>query len=761
MADEADTLTEQILLNDTQALSDLSEMVGLVSSVNDKFSALLQTLGAMNGNLTQVAENTQKVAGAEAGAEEQTNAFAGAMTQAGTAMAMAFGLGTYQIVSSVINLIKGGVQDGIDFAQAMFLINSAVDQMRGAGVDVQFKDLSDIVTTLGPKLQAFSNLDLSKTVGQVAGLGGQFGMTAKQVSDLTEFSLVAVERFGGDAISIATAVTSGMENLTTQMSRRIYQMTGVQISSQEVYNEAVQLGLDNGAKTYQQLDDQAKQQAYLVLLQQQLAGLQKDEVTYADNAAGKVKDLGAAWQNLWTGWGMAITNIMPQLATMFDFVIGGLSEASGILQATIDFFKTGGEVSGTWESFMQDIQNRAAEVYKLYTNPSPTAVTGAPTSPSTTPLGDTGAAAAQAAKDKAAADNLKVEADAEKEIVSLHDSEAAALEKIQTNYQNKLLDNQSKYNRAMIAEDVSAANQRQKIEDNAAESMLVDAEKYRQSKIEAEQKYEEEMQSLVDKFQANLIDALRDNDAKTIIHLIEEYDNQKAEKTKQYNDDKVIREENYQQEIDLAKQQEAYDLQQLNNEVAQRKAALKVQFDNENADAKTQMDRQNVAEQVDINNRLTAWADGLQVQYDLTNAQMKNIYSIINAYLGANGYVDSVYAYIIARMAQVYAALGAGTGSTPYTTANPPPPKRYASGGSLFASTPTNVTFGEAGPELAMFIPLGSGVASVPSPSVSGGNTGGSIQLQVTLDDNLRAQIVQTSLDNVSLAIDRMQRQNG
>ena len=192
--------------------------------------------------------------------------------------------------------------------------------------------------------------------------------------------------------------------------------------------------------------------------------------------------------------------------------------------------------------------------------------------------------------------------------------------------------------------------------------------------------------------------------------------------------------------------------------MAQRKAALKVQYDNENTDAKTQMDRQNVAEQVDINNRLTAWADGLQVQYDLTSAQMKNIYSVISAYLGKNGYVDSIYTYIIARMAQVYAALGSGSYSSIGGGSSNPVSRNQAAGGSLFANTPTNVTFGEAGPELAMFVPLGSGISSVPSPSISGGSTGGSIQLQVTLDKNLQAQIVQTSLDNVALSIDRMQR---
>ena len=210
MADSEDTVTENVVINDSQALADLPALTSAVSGLTDKFLILLQALGVMNGNLVQIADNTEKVKQAEGDAEEQTNAFAGAMAQAGTAMQMAFGLGTFQIINSVINLIKGGIQDGIDFAQSMYLINSAVDQMRGAGVDVQFQDLADIVTTLGPKLQAFGNLDLGKIVGQVAGLGGQFGMTTKQISDLTEFSLIAVERLGGDAVSIAATVTAGM-----------------------------------------------------------------------------------------------------------------------------------------------------------------------------------------------------------------------------------------------------------------------------------------------------------------------------------------------------------------------------------------------------------------------------------------------------------------------------------------------------------------------------------------------------------------------
>jgi hypothetical protein len=750
MPDEVDTLTEDIILNDSQALADLEKLVTGVTALNDKFIMLLGTLGETNGQLQTTAEDTQNVSQAETVAEGSTNAFAAALQKAGIALQAAFGLGVYQIINNTLGLIKGGIQDGLDFAQSMFLINSAIDEMRGAGVDVQFQDLSKIVTDLGPKLQAFSNLDLSKAVGQVAALAGQFGVTADQVSTLTEFSAVASERMGTDIVTNATTVSAALENMTTQMSRRIQVMTGAQISSQDIYNEAVLLGIDNGAKTYNNLTNEEKVQAGIAVIEEKRADWQKWEAEYQSTSVGKVKDLGAAWQNLWTGWGIAITNLMPQLTGMFDYVIANLAMVSGYLQTEIDAVKAfmGGNPMD-WSQFLAEANANAEQVYKLYTNPSPSQVKGSPTTPSATPLGTPPVTSGLSAQDQ-----LKVEADMEKQIVDLHDSEAAALEKIQTNLGNKLVDITTKYDRALVAEDVQAQNERQKIYDQTAESLATAAEHERLSELEAQQKYQEDLQNLMDSFQANLEDALRARDAKTIIHLIEEYDNQKLEKARQYKDDQTLREENYKQEIEDIKRQEQFNLQELAIQVAERKAALKVQADQEAADAKLNAQRQTDAETVDIANRIKAWEDGLKLQYDITDEQMKNIYNDVNAYLGKNGYIDQIYTYIIERMAQVYAALGAGT-DTPlgYGHGN-----GMAAGGSLFANKPTSVTFGEAGPELAMFLPLGSNFGS-PSASFAGGGGGGSLQLQITLDPNLQAQIVQTSLDNVALSIDRMQRQ--
>lgn len=387
MTDQVDTLTEQIMIEDSNALELLEEF----RAETARTSKEIEDLGTAWRNS---ADGVKALGAAEGDVEVQTNGLAGAFAKAGTALQMAFGLGVYQIVNNVINLVKNGVQDGLDFAQAMFLINSAVGDMRASGVDVQFKDLSNIVTDLGPKLQVFSNLDLSKAVGQVAALGGQFGLTAQQVSDLTEFSSVAVERFGGDVAATATQIQTALLNMTNAQARRVYQLTGVEMSALDIYNKAVELGLDNGAKTYTQLVDNSKVIAGTAILEEHLVELRQNEEDYLNTAPGKVHALGTEWQNLWTGFGIAVTNIIPSLTEGINNMIVTLTTVTGFIQAIIDYENTAtrnpiGMITGgmTWDQFVQDAQNRAAEAYKLYSNPSPSSIAGSPIGANGTPLG--------------------------------------------------------------------------------------------------------------------------------------------------------------------------------------------------------------------------------------------------------------------------------------------------------------------------------------------------------------------------------------
>jgi hypothetical protein len=79
-----------------------------------------------------------------------------------------------------------------------------------------------------------------------------------------------------------------------------------------------------------------------------------------------------------------------------------------------------------------------------------------------------------------------------------------------------------------------------------------------------------------------------------------------------------------------------------------------------------------------------------------------------------------------------------------------------AKGGTYLATRPTTATFGEAGPEIAQFIPLsklGSSNAGASSSFGGGMGAGGTLQLMVDLSPDLEARIIDKSLDNVSAVI--------
>jgi hypothetical protein len=201
---------------------------------------------------------------------------------------------------------------------------------------------------------------------------------------------------------------------------------------------------------------------------------------------------------------------------------------------------------------------------------------------------------------------------------------------------------------------------------------------------------------------------------------------------------------------------------ELAKEIQARKDALAVQYKNEQTDAAIAMQRALDDLKTDTENALKLWADMLQTQYALTDAEIKNIYQNLKNYFGPNGYVDALYNYLLAKMAAISAAVGgafagfAGGGIQP--GGGHAGAYSWASGGSMFADKPTSVTFGEAGPEVAMFIPLRSPMGVMPS-AFSNAQAGGNIQLEVLLSADLEARITQTSLNNVALAIDKLQRQ--
>jgi len=81
-----------------------------------------------------------------------------------------------------------------------------------------------------------------------------------------------------------------------------------------------------------------------------------------------------------------------------------------------------------------------------------------------------------------------------------------------------------------------------------------------------------------------------------------------------------------------------------------------------------------------------------------------------------------------------------------------------ALGGSYLATRPTHALFGEAGPEIASFIPVRKLQASGAIGSSFGGGMGGKIEIEMLLSPDLEARVMRNTLSEASQVIAKVRR---
>ena len=79
MADSEDVLNEIVNIDASQAVGAMGNLKDATAGAYDQFMLLMQGLGVMNGNLEQIAENTQQVKQAEDDTKNSSDALSGAL----------------------------------------------------------------------------------------------------------------------------------------------------------------------------------------------------------------------------------------------------------------------------------------------------------------------------------------------------------------------------------------------------------------------------------------------------------------------------------------------------------------------------------------------------------------------------------------------------------------------------------------------------------------------------------------------------------
>jgi len=234
--------------------------------------------------------------------------------------------------------------------------------------------------------------------------------------------------------------------------------------------------------------------------------------------------------------------------------------------------------------------------------------------------------------------------------------------------------------------------------------------------------------------------------------ITEEARREKEDRDRKWEQDKIDEDANFQQK---------QDDEDTRYTTAANDRAVKYDLAKADRDAKWKQELIDIQTQAD--KQYAIIAGELDKELGHTALVMGQIQTELNNVLGPGGAAERIYKFY-AAMASAYMRSITGMLSQPMIGPPVPTTGPHAKGGIDFANTSTQATFGEAGPEIALFVPLnkrmselGNNLSQQVGRNV-GGNGNGRVAVEILLDPRLEGRIVDTTIDNVADVIIRRLR---
>lgn len=318
--------------------------------------------------------------------------------------------------------------------------------------------------------------------------------------------------------------------------------------------------------------------------------------------------------------------------------------------------------------------------------------------------------------------------------------------------------------------------------------------------LEAELKFQEDMRQLREKFLFDLEDALAARDARQVIRLQKQYSMDVTNKTNEYELEKQERDRAHEEELEDIRNQVSNRLAELEYEYNLKSKRAEEDFKTEQARKRADHELDMTRDREEMTDRAALWVEEIQEQYGLSEKGAQDLLNMLEGFYGATGQIPELYnqtyqeltksagdfftqfnAMIVSSVAAANQAMNmaaynmlannpelmlAGRLSPGASVANNPElgaarrARRWggaqAKGGMQIANQPTEAVFGEAGKELALFIPwnqLGKGGGS-------GGSRegGGNVSIVVELNPDLVGRITENTMNGVAEVITRVAR---
>lgn len=720
-----------------------------------------------------------------------------------TALGTLVAVGIFQFLNLITEGFQQAVKASRELEDSMFRLGNVEKILSQEGTNVSLEGLKKGITDIKKLFPIFSKEDVTQLVAQIAISTKDLGFTEKQILNVAKAVGVLNIRSTEEETATQTA-QKVISSLITDNAKGIAGL-GLSFREAEIEATAMSMGLLKAGESAQDLTTEEKAQVKYHILLQNTNGELANMSDYMDTNTAKIKENSASWHDLLTSIGSIFTSLTPLLSPVVNVLIEIVNNIKAlIVTSTV----AANAVKMLWAAFTTGTpQERIENVKKLVAElPSFFDKVGADLvkrlfpdradipdwlknifgqgvlTEIDTPTKDVPANIAKDAED--AAHQAEAFAKVEDKITDIFAEARDKRADIDEAYRRKIED--ANRDHAQRLEDIARDTERklddaqrnynQKVEDinRDADQKLAEAKQDQRNKdLEREKEYQNKLRELQERFLFDLEDALRERDARQVLRLIREYNFDKKNLEEKRKLEKQQAKKELADKLADIERERQIKLEAARRELAEKQAEIALWAERERQDAaialqrklddaRTWHQRELQEYQEYLKRKLQALAAEIVKEYQLTAAGAQAIYQLLNSYFGSNGSIQSLLGNALTANLQGIVSTSSSSGSSvPSGFQGSGLYGTYAEGGTIIANRPTRAVFGERGPEAVTITPLnrvGADVGKVFGDTSNMGGVGGNVSISLELSPDLEARIVDSSLESVSVHLEKIAR---
>jgi len=733
----------------------------------------------------------------------------------GTFSAMAI----FSVMQAFSNTISAVIEKIKETHKAIHDLSTAEELLSNQGIEVTGQDMIDIVDELAAKYKLLEKTDISAGLGEMSKRLATTGLSLKQIVSLYETALLISTEYGTsldqavDTVSrsILTGEAESIQNYGYEISAKIVENEAKRLGllkdgkSELTDQEAImvrastlsQQRLERETAVLRKQDELSNASALLNKNWQEFIALfaenemvkQWNEITYIlakdIEALNYIIQLISKQIEPTNEVEKAFLRVLDVLKKIFRIntaiVTGGMSE---LVPYLLDLaYKSGTGLDpnnqGTKESLeKQDTKTGTPPIIPPNVPPI---------NPPSNTLDD------YAKKIKSTLINLAEALD------ELGDDARNAVE----NYNNAIEEMNNAHLLDLARELEDYKHKLIQLTSNTNDEIAKENQDYQNEEINRYAKFLEELRQLREKYLMDLDDALRDRDARKILTLGREYQTDKTNMTNEYNLESDTRAREHEAKLEQARKERDDRIAELEyeHEITVERMKKDYEIKRELAKQEHEIDMRRRSEERD--DRIREIANEMAEQLGLSETGSRAIYDALMEYFGSNGAISDLtratYTSATADMSKLYKRMleyaikykqiaqdiqktvmringsnsfsanenvsGAysdndNKSTTPKSGIDSGRDSVYgmADGGLIIAKRPTHIIMGEAGQEAGMFLPVNKAIQFTEMFRTGEKKVGGNVSIVLSLSPDLRTDIINSTLDGISVTIDEIAR---